>query len=198
MQKKNKLDYKKIASLLGMVGIVIFTVICLKNGIFTNQDKMNRFLENSGMFAPLLFVLIQAVQVVLPILPGAVGCLYGVIFWGAVKGFFYNYIGICLGSFLAFLIARHWGKKLVIAMTGGKFYEKYGHYLLTEKRFEIFFAIMIFLPVAPDDFLCYLAGISHISIKKFIAIILLGKPLAILMYSMGLHQIFQLILQWIG
>lgn len=198
MQKKNKLDYKKIASLLGMVGIVIFTVICLKNGIFTNQDKMNRFLENSGMFAPLLFVLIQAVQVVLPILPGAVGCLYGVIFWGAVKGFFYNYIGICLGSFLAFLIARHWGKRLVIAMTGGKFYEKYGHYLLTEKRFEIFFAIMIFLPVAPDDFLCYLAGISHISIKKFIAIILLGKPLAILMYSMGLHQIFQLILQWIG
>lgn len=195
MQMKNKLDYKKIASLLGMVGMVLFTIICLKKGIFTDQNKMEQFLGDSGIFAPLLFIFIQAVQVVLPILPGAVGCLYGVIFWGAVKGFFYNYIGICSGSIIAFLIARHWGKKLVIAMTGGKFYEKYGHYLLTEKRFEIFFAAMIFLPLAPDDFLCYLAGISRISLKKFVAIILLGKPLAILMYSMGLHQIFQYILQ---
>ncbi len=138
-----------------------------------------------------MFVLIQAIQVVIPILPGAVGCLYGVVFWGAVKGFFLNYIGICIGSVWAFLLARNLGQEFVIKVTGGKFYSKYCKYLLKENQFEKIFALLIFLPVAPDDFLCYLAGISKIPLKRFTLIILLGKPLAIMLYSLGLNQIFQ-------
>lgn len=53
------------------------------------------------------------------------------------------------------------------------------------------FALLIFLPVAPDDFLCYLAGISKMTVRKFAIIILLGKPLAILLYSMGVYQLLQ-------
>lgn len=37
-------------------------------------------------------------------------------------------------------------------MTGAKFYQKYSKYLLQEKQFERIFALLIFLPVAPDDF----------------------------------------------
>ncbi|MDD4432120.1 MAG: VTT domain-containing protein [Parabacteroides sp.] len=159
---------------------------------------MEAFLLSCGIFAPLLFVLIQAVQVVIPILPGAIGCVYGVIFWGAVKGFLLNYIGICIGSIWAFLIARHFGQEFVLQITGSKFFEKYSKYLVKENRFEKIFAILIFLPVAPDDFLCYLAGISKIPLKRFTLIILLGKPLAILLYSMGLNQLFQSMLALIA
>lgn len=83
---------------------------------------------------------------------------------GPVKRFIFNYVGICVGSVWAFLIARHFGK---------------------------IFALLIFLPVAPDDFLCYWAGISQIPLRRFTAIILLGKPLAIVLYSLGLNQVFQ-------
>lgn len=127
----------------------------------------------------------------IPILPGAIGCVFGVVFFGAVKGFFYNYIGICIGSVAAFLLARACGKDLVQQMTGAKFYQKYSKYLLQEKQFERIFALLIFLPVAPDDFLCYLAGISKMTVRKFAIIILLGKPLAILLYSMGVYQLLQ-------
>lgn len=40
-------------------------------------------------------------------------------------------------------------------------------------------------------FLCYLAGISKMTVRKFAIIILLGKPLAILLYSMGVYQLLQ-------
>ena len=76
-------------------------------------------------------------------------------------------------------------------MTGAKFYQKYSKYLLQEKQFERIFALLIFLPVAPDDFLYYLAGISKMTVRKFAIIILLGKPLAILLYSMGVYQLLQ-------
>ena len=49
--------------------------------------------------------------------------------------------------------------------------------------FEKFFALAIFFPVAPDDFLCYLAGVTKMSAKTYIAIIVLLKPFTILMYS---------------
>ena len=136
----------------------VFVVFGYQSGIFTDTQKMQAFLERAGVLAPLVFMAIQAVQVVIPILPGAIGCVFGVVFFGAVKGFFYNYIGICIGSVAAFLLARACGKDLVQQMTGAKF---------------------------------YLAEISKMTVRKFAIIILLGKPLAILLYSMGVYQLLQ-------
>lgn len=171
---------------------IVLSVWGYRCGIFTDTAKMQTLLDRAGFLAPLLFIAIQAIQVVIPILPGAVGCVFGVAFFGAVKGFIYNYIGICIGSVIAFLIARSCGQDFVINMTGKKFFSKYSRYLIDENRFEKAFAILIFLPIAPDDFLCYLAGISGIKTRKFVAIILLGKPAAILLYSLGLYQLLQI------
>ena len=88
-------------------------------------------------------------------------------------------------------MARKYGQGFVCHMTGTKFYEKYEHFLEKENQFEKLFALLIFLPVAPDDLLCYLAGVSRMPLKRFTLIILLGKPAAIFLYSMGLNQIFQ-------
>lgn len=191
-KNNNSIDlYKKILLIVCTAITVVLTVIGYKKGIFTDETQMELFLNSCGIFAPLFFVFIQAVQVIIPILPGAVGCVYGVMFWGPLKGFILNYIGICIGSIGAFLIARRFGQRLVIQMTGEKFYDKYSKYLEMENRFEKIFALLIFLPVAPDDFLCYLAGISKMDLKKFVTIILLGKPAAIFLYSMGLNTVLQ-------
>ena len=191
-KNNNSIDlYKKILLIVCTAITVVLTVIGYKKGIFTDETQMELFLNSCGIFAPLFFVFIQAVQVIVPILPGAVGCVYGVMFWGPLKGFIFNYIGICIGSIGAFLIARRFGQRLVIQMTGEKFYDKYSKYLEMENRFEKIFALLIFLPVAPDDFLCYHAGISKMDLKKFVTIILLGKPAAIFLYSMGLNTVLQ-------
>ncbi|MDO4555632.1 MAG: TVP38/TMEM64 family protein [Lachnospiraceae bacterium] len=190
------IQYKKEIIVIGSLLLGIATVYGYRMGLFTDQTKMETFLNQCGCIAPIVFILVQAIQVIVPILPGAVGCLYGVIFFGAFQGFLYSYIGICIGSIGAFLVAREFGHEFVRKVTGGKFYEKYSRYLLKENQFEKLFAILIFLPVAPDDFLCYLAGVSTMPIKKFTLIILLGKPAAIAMYSLGLYGTFQSILSF--
>jgi len=45
--------------------------------------------------------------------------------------------------------------------------------------------------------LCMLAGLTHMSLKKFVCIILLGKPLSLIAYSYGLTQLFQIIERWL-
>ena len=47
----------------------VFVVFGYQSGIFTDTQKMQAFLERAGVLAPLVFMAIQAVQVVIPILP---------------------------------------------------------------------------------------------------------------------------------
>ncbi|MBO5470026.1 MAG: TVP38/TMEM64 family protein [Lachnospiraceae bacterium] len=184
--------HKKWFEITGWILFAIGVVWAWRAGLFTDTAKLQALLEKSGILAPLLFVIVQAVQVVIPIMPGAIGCVFGVVFFGAFWGFVFNYIGICIGSVCAFLLARKYGMMFVQNMTGSKFYNKYQHFLEKENQFEKMFALLIFLPVAPDDFLCYLAGVSRMRLTRFTTIILLGKPAAILMYSMGLHQVLRM------
>ena len=161
-----------------------------QTGVLTSQERLQTLVASCGMAGALLFTVFQAVQVVVPILPGGLGCLAGVLLFGPVWGFVYNYIGICVGSLLAFAVARNCGKPLLSLLFSEKTIARYSRWTEEKDRFARLFALAIFLPVAPDDFLCYLAGTTEMSWGRYTAIILLGKPFAIALYSLGLTLVW--------
>ncbi len=185
-----KAEHMKWISTIGFLVSVVLCVLGWQKGIFSSQDSLQQFVNGFGLWGPLIFVVIQAIQVVVPILPGGISCLAGVLLFGALPGFLYNYIGICIGSVLAFLIARSCGRPMLFRMFGEKRMKKYGRWMSEGNRFTKMFAVAIFLPVAPDDFLCYWAGTTEMRLPTFTSIILLGKPFAIAMYSLGLTAVF--------
>lgn len=174
---------------VGLTLMAAFLWYCWRQGIFQSQEALQIFLARFGLWAPVIFTLVQAIQVVVPILPGAVGCLAGVLVFGPIWGFLYSYIGICAGSICAFLLARRYGAPFVRSISNPRTYDKYIGWLEKGSRFDKFFAIAIFFPVAPDDFLCYLAGLTCMSLGKMAMIILLGKPFSIALYSLGLYTV---------
>ncbi len=203
MNHKKRKQYQIVIQIISVVGFLLtaaFLIYGYHTGIFLHEDKLKAFLLPLGIMAPLVFMFIQAVQVVVPILPGAIGCVVGVAVFGGFQAFWYNYIGICVGSLLAFLIAQRVGRPALTLIASEKTYNRYIGWLEhNQKTFDKLFTTAIFLPVAPDDFLCYLAGMTKMTIKKFTIIILLGKPLAIAAYSMGLslvlENIYKMLLQ---
>ena len=203
MNHKKRKQYQIVIQIISVVGFLLtaaFLIYGCHTGIFLHEDKLKAFLLPLGIMAPLVFMFIQAVQVVVPILPGAIGCVVGVAVFGGFQAFWYNYIGICIGSLLAFLIAQRVGRPALTLIASEKTYNRYIGWLEhNQKTFDKLFTTAIFLPVAPDDFLCYLAGMTKMTIKKFTIIILLGKPLAIAAYSMGLslvlENIYKMLLQ---
>lgn len=185
---------KKTIGIISAVSLficIIFSVYAIHNNLFTSIDALQEYLVGFGALSALVFIGFQAVQVVMPILPGGLGCLAGVLLFGPWLGFLYNYIGICIGSLAAFAIARTFGKPIIHALFNEKIITKYDAWTNKESQFAKWFAIAIFFPVAPDDFLCYLAGTTKLSWKEFTAIILLGKPFSIALYSLGLNVILQ-------
>ena len=167
--------------------IAISILLCLfmlqagLKGNFRSVDAFQAYIRGFGLFAPFVFVFIQAFQVVVPVLPGFIGCVAGALLFGSVCGFVYNYVGICAGSIIAFFLAKHFGIPLVQAMFPSK---KYNVWTERIKR-------AILLPLAPDDYLCYFSGLINMSVKKFVLIILLAKPWCILFYSFGTGMLIQ-------
>ena len=178
-------------SLFGLLLCVAAGIWAWRAGLLTSQERMQAFVTSCGAAGGLLFVAFQAVQVVVPVLPGGIGCLAGVLIFGPVWGFVYNYVGICIGSLAAFAVARNCGKPLLTMLFSEKTIAKYSRWAEERNRFARLFALAIFLPVAPDDFLCYLAGTTEMSWRQYTAIILLGKPFAIALYSLGLTVVWQ-------
>lgn len=196
-----RMTYEKMMKSISVFGLVFSVMLCLygwHKGIFTSQEKLQRCIAGCGLWGASVFTVFQAVQVVVPILPGGIGCLCGVLLFGPWRGFWYNYLGICIGSMLAFLIAKYCGKPILKCLFREKTIQRYEKLMSEQGHFTKWFAAAIFLPVAPDDFLCYLAGTTEMSFAKFAIIILLGKPAAIALYSAGLNILFTRVLSTIG
>ncbi len=187
----------QVLTVCGLVGCILLVVCGWRAGLLTSPEAMSTFVSGLGILGIFVFIAFQAVQVVLPVLPGNLGCLAGVMMFGAWKGFLFNYIGICLGSLMAFGLAKMYGRPLLKKLFSEKMLAKYEHWTGDGSPFARLFAIAIFLPVAPDDFLCYLAGTTNMSWKRFTIIILLGKPAALALYSMGLTVVWQQIVRLI-
>lgn len=178
---------KNIYNIIAVLVLVILTIlgyIGYKKGLFNSIDSFREFILSFGVWANIIFMLVQVTQIVVPIIPGGLTTVFGVVIFGPFWGFIYNYISICAGSMLVFFISRTFGKSIILNFFGEGTFDKYKH-RIKDKTYEKFFAWAILLPVAPDDFLCYLTGLSDMSFKKYATIILLCKPPSIFLYSMG-------------
>lgn len=180
---------KKIINLIsfgGCLSAICLSIYFYRLGIFQNVDTLQNFVGQAVFLGPCLFILIQILQVIIPIIPGGISLAAGVLLFGPVEGFIYNYVGICIGSILLFLLGRQYGRPLVVRLVSEKTYDRYIHWTENQKRFDRLFALAIFLPVAPDDALCLIASLTEMSVKKFSLIILLAKPASIYLYSLAL------------
>lgn len=173
-------------SIVGIIATIAVTIYFIRLGVFKDVDALRGLVGDSVILGPILFMLIQIIQVVIPIIPGGISCAAGVLIFGPFAGFIYNYVGIAIGSVIIFLLGRQYGKPFILSLVSDKTYNKYIGWLDNEKRFERLFALAIFLPIAPDDALCLMAGLTKMSLKKFTLIIILAKPISIFLYSLAL------------
>lgn len=172
----------------GMAGFIIILLILTKqffNQKFDSVEALQNYMKDFGIAAPLILTVFQAFQVVVPVVPGYLGCAAGAVVFGSMTGFWCNYIGISLGSVIAYFLARKYGMDIVLAMFPARKYKKWSKRVEKSKSYERFLFIATLLPLFPDDFLCYFSGLIKMDRKKFIWIIVLGKPWCILAYSIA-------------
>ena len=84
-----------------IVGFSFILLIFMKKVFdqkFDSVESLQNYMKSFGIAAPLFLTIFQAVQVVVPVLPGYLGCAAGAVAFGSMMGFLCNYIGISLNG----------------------------------------------------------------------------------------------------
>jgi uncharacterized membrane protein YdjX (TVP38/TMEM64 family) len=151
---------------------------------FSNRERLKEFIDSFGWYAPLVFIGIQALQVVAAPIPGELTGFLGGYLFGMGPGLAYSTIGMTLGSLLAFLVARRLGMPFVSRFAGQENLQKFDQLMQRQGAFLCF--LLFLIPGIPKDYLCYLLGLSPLGLFPFLVISTFGRfPSTLLLTMQG-------------
>lgn len=169
------------------ISVFIFLIFCLVliyilqvTGFFEiveDEAAFQKYLEKSGGWMPVVYIVFQYLQVVLLPIPSVVSTLAGVAIFGPWWTLLYSFIGIWLGSATAFFIGRKLGYKAVAWMVGEETLNKWQNKL--KGKDTLVLTLMFFLPIFPDDVFCFISGLSTMKTRYFLIMITLSRIVSI-------------------
>lgn len=151
----------RIGLLLMLVAAIAVTVIYRDR---FDIAALERWIQEAGIWAPLLFMAVYAVAAVL-FLPGTLLTLAGGALFGPVLGTFYNLTGATIGATLAFLIARYLVSDWVAERTGGRLKQLINGVEGEGWRFVAFTRLV---PLFPFNLLNYALGLTRIKLSHYL------------------------------
>jgi uncharacterized membrane protein YdjX (TVP38/TMEM64 family) len=152
------------------------------NLFLIDQNKVIAFINSFHPYDDFVFVIFQIFQVlIVGAIPGEISEFIGGYIYGPVLGTIYSAIGLCIGSWLAFALSRIYGLPLVKRIVNPSIMEQYDYLMEHQGRQISFFLFMI--PGFPKAALCYIVGLSRMTIWTFIAVSTPGRLLGIILVS---------------
>ena len=169
--------------------IAMFSVLlagCLHGQVDENIwsiEHLKQIIEASGWFAPLFYISLIVLSVVISPIPGACLAIVAGMIWHPTIAGIYTIIGGFIGSVIAYFIGRILGQETVKALTG-----KTLHF--EKNRGKIYLSCLIFLarliPIMSFDLISYGAGIIGLPFPIYATATLLGMiPSTLLITYMG-------------
>jgi uncharacterized membrane protein YdjX (TVP38/TMEM64 family) len=144
--------------------------------------QLKEILTSYGPYSPLIFILIQVSQVVVAPIPGGPIEFLGGYFFGVKAGLLYSMIGLILGSWLAFSIARIFEKWAVEKFVSPKTMKTFDYLIGHEGAILSF--LLFLVPCFPKDALCYILGLTPMHLGVFLIISTIGRVPATLMATL--------------
>jgi len=169
------------------LSVYIFLLFCLvliyilqKTGFFklvNSSEGLQSYLEKAGAWMPILYIVLQYLQVIVLPIPSVVSTVAGIALFGPFKTFLFSLMGILLGSVTAFFIGRKLGYKAVAWIVGKETLDKWQKKL--KGKDNLILTMMFLLPLFPDDVLCFIAGLSSMSNRYFLLMVFITRIIGI-------------------
>lgn len=167
------------AILAALLALVIWLVVTdaplIRFLVRLYQDKY--FLRDTvaswGWAAPLVFIAIQALQVIISPIPGEITGPVGGALFGTLWGVIYSTIGLTIGTLTCFWVGRMWGEPLVRPWLSEHNWNRLSFILEAEGAIICF--VLYLIPGFPKDIISYLFGISPMPFWIFAIVSTLGR-----------------------
>ena len=160
-----------------VLGLLVFASIKYAPALtrlMSNPEKFKAYLDSYGTVSALIYVLFQALQIVIAVIPGEVVQIAGGYVFGTILGTLYSVVGAVLGTLIVFFATRLLGFSLVKIFVPRKKLEQFD-FLMNNPKSEIAIFILFLIPGIPKDALTYIAGLTPIKPLRFVLICTIAR-----------------------
>jgi uncharacterized membrane protein YdjX (TVP38/TMEM64 family) len=163
------------ASLVAVVWLVVTDAPVVRMLIRLYQDKyyMRDSVAAWGWMAPLVFIGIQALQVIISPIPGEITGPVGGALFGTTWGVIYSTIGLTFGTLVCFGVGRLWGEPLIRPWLSEHNWNRMN--FIVEAEGAIICFILYLIPGFPKDIISYLFGMSPMPFWLFAVVSTIGR-----------------------
>lgn len=176
--KRHKWLLTLIAALLLICGGALFL---WQTGFFaaaTSLEGIQGYIEDFSPYSQVVFFLLQLASVIIAPIPSNITAMGGALLFGTLSSFLLTWAAVTLGSTIVFLLARVLGQSFVSRFVSDKMSDKYLE--LIKKKRDVFLSLAFLFPFFPDDLLCILAGLTDISLPRFLLLVTIFRPWGLL------------------
>jgi len=192
MKKRNHIiSYTILAVLIIFIIILSYFIPGLRE--FFYPENLRTFVFNYEVYAFLIYIIVLALSVPLPI-PSTPVILAGGFIFGASDGLILGLVGVTLGSLIYFSVGRLGGRKLIEKLVDQHHLK---HFDRVFKKRGISVALISYsIPVFPADTMSVLLGLTRISYLSFLLIVIVGYlPRLLIINVLGSNLLAGLTLQ---
>jgi uncharacterized membrane protein YdjX (TVP38/TMEM64 family) len=163
------------ALLLIVVWVVVTDAPIVRFLVRLYQDKhfLKETVRSWGWMAPLVFIAIQALQVIISPIPGEITGPVGGALFGTLWGVIYSTLGLTAGTLICFALGRLWGEPLIRPWLSEHHWEKMNFVIEAEGAILCF--ILYLIPGFPKDIISYLFGMSPMPFWVFAVVSTVGR-----------------------
>lgn len=163
-----------LAGCLAGAGVLWFTVEPA-SVLLAHAAQARSEIVAFGPLAPLLYIAVFALQILIAPLPGQfLGVMSG-YFFGAIWGSLYSVVGLILGAGIAMMIARRFGRRLVtrfVTDAAGRRWER-----KLRMRSPVTWGLLFVFPV--PDLVFYIAGLSRVPLRHLLLAAVTGRSVGL-------------------
>jgi uncharacterized membrane protein YdjX (TVP38/TMEM64 family) len=142
--------------------------------VLTDQERFKTWIASYGVYAAVVFIAAQFVQVVIFFIPGEVTQCAGGYLFGAWLGLVLSYLGITLGSLTAFALARLFEHRATDWLVARQTVRQFDRLIYGKSGFWPLFLLFV-IPGIPKDLLCYIAGLTPMPVRTFLVLSTIGR-----------------------
>jgi uncharacterized membrane protein YdjX (TVP38/TMEM64 family) len=178
---------RKIQFFFGLIIVLIIAALylLLRKKLFADlsQENLKAFISSFGVYAPLIYIVVLAISVVVSQIPNIPLAICAGMMFGTNLGGLYSVIGGMVGALACFYIARSVGVTFIKKLFGRV-------PVLSDRIDETNVGLIIFVarlfPFFSFDIISYCAGLTNIRMRTFFIATITGMvPMTLLFTHLG-------------
>ncbi len=162
------------AVLLGLLVAASVKYAPMITALVSRTDSFRAYVASHGAKSILIYILVQAAQIVIAVIPGEVVQIAGGYAFGTGPGLFFALLGTILGTLIVFFTVRLVGATLVKAVVPARTYEKLS-FLINTPKAEIAVFLLFLIPGIPKDALVYISGLTPVRPLRFLLVCTIAR-----------------------